>query len=559
MEVANDNVAAKTQPVFPGRVEFVDARKVKSSSTLTLAGTESTVTCNSSSASSSNDSSDGNESSTDSIDEYFEEKYIQKINTRAEKENEKLNLNLGLPVDLTELTRRDVNTAEISAVKRAIRVPVRILLHILDRLLSVVENPIFRFWSSRVPLKFRQQLTFAAWTVYLPIHKALIGRRSGLHPSVSLEYHALTSIMWWGRLFPVTIKRIRMSLSQLHVCHPSWAYPSWNMIKPASNNNRVTKANNGEKYGISGHLTEVYHEMKTKRTPTGFRESVRNGKHEEMIVTGQYIQQSSQPSEKVIFWIYGGAFLAGDSIGNIGIAEKLGVMCGDPHRDCFIPDHRLVPEYHLDDALFDITLAYEYLLYERGIRPENVILLGISSGGGLVTLLMQALAEARRKYESHVELPAGGVLIGPFVDYCKPTGSMNAFIKHDLIVNQSVYDEGIPYLEVVLGSHENRVKASPIYNSFIGLPPICICVSEHEVVYDQAMILAQRAKKQGVDVTIGTWKCESVDFQSYIFFLSLLYSPLCIFLCLLRCRHVPYLSFSCTVHTRGTRGSGIHL
>jgi monoterpene epsilon-lactone hydrolase len=515
MEVANDNIIGKAQPVIPPPTFTVDARKVRCSSILTL-GTESTVTC-SSSASSSNDSSDDNESSTDSIDEYFDKNYIQSANTRAEKENEKLNLNLGMAVDLTELTRRDVNPAEISAVKRIIRVPVRILLNILDRLLSLVENPIFRFWSSRVPLKFRQKLTFAAWTIYLPIHRALIGRRSGLHPSVSLEYHALTSIMWWGRLFPVTIKRMRMCLSQLHVCHPAWAYPSF---KPASNNNHRTKANNGAKHGILGHLIEVYHEMKIKRTPTGFRESVQNGKPEEMIVTGQYIQQSSRPSEKVIFWIYGGAFLAGDSIGNIGIAEKIGVMCDNPHRDCFIPDYRLVPEYHLEDALFDITLAYEYLLYERGIRPENVILLGISSGGGLLLLLMQALAEARQKYESHVELPAGGVLIGPFVDYCKPTGSMNAFIKHDLIVNQSVYDEGIPYLEVVLGCHENRVKASPIYNSFIGLPPLCICVSEHEVVYDQAIVLAQRAKKQGVDVTIGTWKCESNDCSFILYILS---------------------------------------
>lgn len=503
MEVANNTATAKTQPdLIPGSVEFVDARKFRSNSTLTYAATESTVTCSESSAS-LNDSSDGAESSTDSIHQYFEEAYIQKVNERAKKENEKLNLNLGLPVDLTELTRRDVNTAELSVVKRAIRVPVRIMLHILDWFLSYIENPLFRFWSERVPLKLRQQFTFVAWTIYLPIHKALIGRRSGLHPSVSLEYHALTSLMWWGRLFPITIKRIRMCLSQLHVCHPSWAYRD--MIRPApAGNKHITKRNNGEIHGISGHVTEVYHQMKTKRTPTGFRESIRDGKQDEMIVTGRYIQQSTQPSEKVILWIYGGAFLAGDSKGNLGIAEKVGLMCGG--RDCFIPDYRLVPECHLDDALFDITLAYEYLLYERRVCPENVVLLGISSGGGLVTLLFQALVEARQKYESFVELPAGGVLVGPFVDYCTPVGSMDAYIKHDLVVNQSVFDEGIPYLEVVLGCHKNRVEASPIYSSFVGLPPLCICVSEHEVVYDQAIILVQRAKNQGVDVTVGTWK-----------------------------------------------------
>lgn len=62
------------------------------------------------------------------------------------------------------------------------------------------------------------------------------------------------------------------------------------------------------------------------------------------------------------------------------------------------------------------------------------------------------------------------------------------------------------FLEIVLGSHDNRVKASPVYGNFKDLAPLCICVSEHEVVYDQAMLLAGRAMDQGVDVTVGAWK-----------------------------------------------------
>ncbi|KAL7477501.1 hypothetical protein ACHAW6_003306 [Cyclotella cf. meneghiniana] len=185
---------------------------------------------------------------------------------------------------------------------------------------------------------------------------------------------------------------------------------------------------------------------------------------------------------------------------------------------------RLVPEFHLDDAIHDITLAYEWLVCERGIRPENVILLGISSGGGLAVLLMQALAESRRKsietggFKDECDLiTAGAVLVGPFVDHTKPMGSMKEFIKHDLIVNQhhqncfitpykSVFEEGIPFLQIVLGSHENRVRASPVYGNFEDLAPLCVCISQHEVVYDQSMILVQRAIDQGVDVSVGFWK-----------------------------------------------------
>ena len=229
---------------------------------------------------------------------------------------------------------------------------------------------------------------------------------------------------------------MRFSLSQLHACHPPDRFPRW----ASSCDTRATlgKPSNGERYGIRGHMYEVCHQMKTKRTPTGFRSPSTEATVEDMTVTGYYVQHSSQPSQKVIFWIFGGAFLAGDSKGNSGVAEKMGMLCDG--RDVFLPDYRLVPEAHLDDAIHDITLAYEYLIYERGVKPDDITLVGVSSGGGLVVLLLQALAKAQKEYKeregSGVPMPAGGVVMGPFVDYTEPKGSMKEYIKHDLIVNQ---------------------------------------------------------------------------------------------------------------------------
>ncbi|KAL7543596.1 hypothetical protein ACHAWF_007422 [Thalassiosira exigua] len=464
------------------------------------------------------------------LDDCPSEERVAEANRLAREENGRLNLNLGMPVDLTVLTRRDVPSAASASasagparrvVRNVLRPPIRVLVCLLDRLLSLVENPLFRFWSERVPLRLRQRLTFAAWGMYLPIHKALIGRRTGLHRDASLEYHALTSVMWWGRLFPVTVKRMRMSLSLLHVWHPPDRFPRWDSMTknaaPSPDDRSLVKPTNGARYGLFGHLHEIYHRMTRKRTPTGFRDPSKELSEAELTVTGHYVQHSSRPSKKVLLWIFGGAFLAGDGKGNLGVAEKVGMMCaseggtdgdGDGEmRDVFVPDYPLVPERHLDDAIHAIALAYEYLIYERRVRPADVTLVGVSSGGGLVVLLFQALAEARRSGgKDCVPMPAGGVLIGPFVDYTEPMGSMKEYVSHDLIVNQSVYDEGIPYLERVLGSKENRIRASPVYGNFEGLPPLCICVSQHEVVYDQAMTLAKRAEGQGVEVTLGVWK-----------------------------------------------------
>ena len=240
-------------------------------------------------------------------------------------------------------------------------------------------------------------------------------------------------------------------------------YPQWTLADKSRKTGAIlNKPRNGDRYGIRGHLIEVHHQMKHKRTPTGIRDSPIDASIEEMVVTGQYVQHSSQPSQKVIFWIFGGAFLGGDSKGNLGIAEKMGMICAnrehdnrndDGMRDVFIPDYRLVPEHHLDDAIHDIALAFEYLVYERHVRPDDITLVGVSSGGGLVVLLLQALAKAKREFEERnavnghdewdhnnlscvVPMPAGGVMMGPFVDYTEPKGSMKEYIKHDLIVNQ---------------------------------------------------------------------------------------------------------------------------
>ena len=82
----------------------------------------------------------------------------------------------------------------------------------------------FKSWSS-VPLRTRQVLTLTAWRLYLPLHVKLLGRTTAVHRDASPEYHALTTVLWWGRMFPVTVRQMRFSLGQLGVWHPPEAYP----------------------------------------------------------------------------------------------------------------------------------------------------------------------------------------------------------------------------------------------------------------------------------------------------------------------------------------------
>ena len=116
---------------------------------------------------------------------YFTPEFVQQVNAVALEENQKLNLNLGLAIDPSMMARRQ---------------PIKLLIRLVHHILLIIESPMFRIWSRYVPLRLRQKLTLIGWKIYFPLHKLLIGRRTGLHRDVSLEYHALTTVMWWGRL-----------------------------------------------------------------------------------------------------------------------------------------------------------------------------------------------------------------------------------------------------------------------------------------------------------------------------------------------------------------------
>jgi len=393
-----------------------------------------------------------------------------------------LNLHLGMPFD-----PRNVKS-------------IRRICKLLSDLLAFVETHLFRLFEA-VPLRLRQTFLMKVWSLYLPLHRSTLGNRTGIHKDASFEYHALTTIMYWGRLFPVSIRRIRYSLSMLSVWHGPDIYPKMHGYGTKSLRSLIRESDgNVEKIKFDKHKNEV-----TLMKALSQRESDRP-------VSGYYIHHenssmSESKSKKVLFYLYGGAFLGGDAKGNVHFGTKLSQKC---NMDVFIPQYRLLPEYHFFDALDDIVRAYAYLIQVKGFDPENVVLFGISSGGGLVLRLLQRIVELQSQKQSlqsnrMLNVPRGAVLMSPFVDFTVPKGSFKEFRSMDLIVNESVCDEGVPYFST-LGDDTVRYEESPVNRSFEGLPPICLIVSEHECVYDQNIDMCNKARKAGISVDLGVWK-----------------------------------------------------
>jgi epsilon-lactone hydrolase len=218
-----------------------------------------------------------------------------------------------------------------------------------------------------------------------------------------------------------------------------------------------------------------------------------------------YNNASTTMTEYTLVWIYGGAFLSGDAHGNVGTADVLGQSC---RMDVWIPDYRKAPSHGMDDISDDIAAAYQWVREKRikaGLDPSKIVLAGWSAGAALCTRLMQSLVVDRQQQAS---MPKAAVLFSPFVQYERPTpeSSMQHYSLHDWMVTRNIMDMAEQTLAVdTFWNHRNE-HHSPLSHSMVGLPPLCVIVSEHEAVYEQTCCLVAHARRGRVPVTTGVWR-----------------------------------------------------
>ncbi len=135
------------------------------------------------------------------------------------------------------------------------------------------------------------------------------------------------------------------------------------------------------------------------------------------------------------------------------------------------------------------------------LRPPSAeagrVVLYLHGGGGLTVATLVALRDAR------VRLPAGGVCISPWVDLTFSGGSYQTKAAADPIVRRPGIDE---MARAYLGATDPRTPlASPVFADLRGLPPLLIHVGSDEVLLDDAVQLAERAKAAGVPATLEVW------------------------------------------------------
>jgi monoterpene epsilon-lactone hydrolase len=211
-------------------------------------------------------------------------------------------------------------------------------------------------------------------------------------------------------------------------------------------------------------------------------------------VPGWWCEPSQARSNAAILHLHGGWFNLGSAMAYRHLVGHIARSAGVP---AFVPDYRLAPEHPFPAAIEDADAALVGL-ERRGI--DRIVVTGDSAGGGLALSLL-ALVGAE---SAGVLRPLAGLVLSPITDLALSGASWESRAEADpLFVREQAQELIQAYLQ---GHDPTDGRASPLYGSLVGLPPIRVQVGEDEVLLDDAVRFGARAVAAGVDARVDVWQ-----------------------------------------------------
>jgi len=199
--------------------------------------------------------------------------------------------------------------------------------------------------------------------------------------------------------------------------------------------------------------------------------------------------------KKVILYLHGGGYVAG----SINTHQDLGARIAKASNTrILLIDYRRAPEDPFPAALEDTVTAYRWLTSTAGLAPENIVIAGDSAGGGLTAATLVKLRD------DGIPLPAAAVMLSPWTDLARTGNSVKLKAAEDPFLTPAELEfDAKLYIK---DNHAKNPLISPLYANLVGLPPLLIQVGTAEILLDDAVRLAERAKAAGVEVTLDIWQ-----------------------------------------------------
>ena len=204
-------------------------------------------------------------------------------------------------------------------------------------------------------------------------------------------------------------------------------------------------------------------------------------------IPGEWVRPArAQGPERRLLYLHGGGFIACSPKSHRPITGAL----AERGFTVFAADYRLAPEHPFPAAVEDACAVWNGLA-EQG--PAAIA--GDSAGGNLALVAM--LAARDRK----LALPIAAALFSPVVDFLAVDGSRVSNARRDAMFDpQALVQLGPMYLA---GADPADPRVSPFFADLAGLPPLLFHVGEREVLRDDSIRMAEKARAAGVTVSLA--------------------------------------------------------
>ncbi|KAK7757459.1 hypothetical protein SLS62_000474 [Diatrype stigma] len=202
------------------------------------------------------------------------------------------------------------------------------------------------------------------------------------------------------------------------------------------------------------------------------------------------VQKGESGRQKIVLQFAGGAFVLGwdpEQAGQ-GVAETLTRHFQATHT-LYVQCRLAGAATHFPAALQDALTAYHYVL-SLGVRADDIILSGDSSGGNLVLGLLRYLEMS----QTQLPLPGGAMLWSPWVhvprnakqDY---TTSPNSDV--DILVGSLLEWGANAYMPEGDLPRDVQAFISPLHHPFSTTTPLFIQAGTREAFYDKIKLFAR--------------------------------------------------------------------
>jgi acetyl esterase/lipase len=206
-----------------------------------------------------------------------------------------------------------------------------------------------------------------------------------------------------------------------------------------------------------------------------------------------------------LLYIHGGGFVSGCGGFYLALAAHISAAA---RCAVLLPDYRLAPEHCFPAGLEDCVAAHEWMRANgpSGAAPARATFVAGDSAGGSLTLATLLALRDRQ-----LPLPAGGIPLSATTDLTLQSESVETV--EDPIISASTMPV---FRDLYLDDADPRNPlASPVFGDYRGIPPLLIQAGEHEMLRDDSIRVAEKARADGVEVQLEVWPGMFHVFQSH--------------------------------------------